>query len=297
MIQWNTLVTSVRHNPASKGPEDHWAVEVEHNGERRTEYVSHVIVSNGHYNEPFVPSVPGLDTFKGTLIHSRWWRNAAMFRGKNVIVVGSRASGFDIARELAQDDYNARLEGHPNPDRKIYQSVRGLVEEPDWDTDFPWSGEITVVSQIVRCEGDTFELLDGKQISADVVVYATGYLYSYPFFNGAPFLKYPVTKSLAPAEPGLPAAGGQTITNLTPDDVFYAPDPTLAFIGLRELERVGQADPRLHGQPPPAGRDDGAPDSMGVHARRGAAPPAADSHDRLPGRYQGRLSRRVRQSG
>lgn len=224
----------MKHNPSSTGPADHWAVEVEHDGKRRTEYVSHVIVSNGHYNEPFVPSVPGLDTFKGTLIHSRWWRNAAQFRGKNVIVVGSRASGFDIARELAQDDYNAREAGHPNPERKIYQSVRGVVDKPEWDTDFPWSGEITVVSQIVKCDGDTFELMDGKKISAEVVVYATGYLYSYPFFDGAPFTKHPVTKSLAPAEEGIPAAGGQTITNLTPDDVFYAPDPTLAFIGLRE---------------------------------------------------------------
>lgn len=234
MIHWNTLVTSVRHNPSSTSPADHWLVEVEHDGKRRTEYVSHVIVANGHYNEPYIPAVPGLDTFPGTLIHSRWWRNAQQFRGRNVIVVGSRASGFDIARELAQDDYNARERGEPNPKRKIYQSVRGVVEKPEWDTDFPWSGEITVVSQIVKCNGNTFELMDGKKIQADVVVYATGYLYSYPFFDGPPFDKYPVTTSLAPAEDGIPAAGGQTITNLTPADVFYKPDPTLAFIGLRE---------------------------------------------------------------
>lgn len=234
VIQWNSLVTSVRHNPASTGPADHWTVEVDQGGKKTTEHVSHVVVANGHYNEPFIPSVPGLDTFPGTLIHSRWWRKAERFRGKNVIVVGSRASGFDIARELAQDDYNARERGKPNPERKIYQSVRGIVDKPEWDTDFPWSGEITVISQIVRVDENRFELMDGKSVEADVVVYATGYLYSYPFFDGEPFLEKPVTKSLAPAEEGLPAAGGQTITNLTPDDVFYEPDPTLAFIGLRE---------------------------------------------------------------
>ncbi|EKC98693.1 monooxygenase [Trichosporon asahii var. asahii CBS 8904] len=215
VIQWNTLVTSVKHNPSSTGPADHWAVEVEHDGKRRTEYVSHVIVSNGHYNEPFVPSVPGLDTFKGTLIHSRWWRNAAQFRGKNVIVVGSRASGFDIARELAQDDYNAREAGHPNPERKIYQSVRGVVDKPEWDTDFPlvWRDHGCLADRQVRrghvrAHGREEDLGRGRS--------------------------HPVTKSLAPAEEGIPAAGGQTIMNLTPDDVFYAPDPTLAFIGLRE---------------------------------------------------------------
>ena len=56
----------------------------------------------------------------------------------------------------------------------------------------------------------------------------------YTFFeNNAPFDRYPITTSLgASSDP--PYSGGRDITNLDTADIFYRPDPTLAFIGLRE---------------------------------------------------------------
>ena len=237
IIQWSTRVLSVHHTPGTEDPAQRWTVEVEHtaaSGEqtRRAEVVSHVIISNGHYNEPYLPPIPGLGTSGIELLHSRWWRNPVGLRGKNVVVVGSRASGSDIARELAVDDYERGAK-----DRTIYQSVRGLSEgESVWDDDFPWAKSIQCIPEIVEVNGKTLTLANGKTVPGiDVIVFATGYLYSYPFFSRAPFDKHPVTQPLAGEEGGLPRAGGQNILNLNNTDTFYVPDPTLAFIGLREL--------------------------------------------------------------
>lgn len=231
IIHWGTRVTNVHHT-GSTG--EGWTIETDSSSGKQTYHVSHVIVANGHYNEPYLPPIPGLDTFKGKVLHSRWWRNPRSHRGENIVVVGSRASGSDIARELAMDDSGAGCK-RQNQRRTIYQSVRGLSpDEKVWDDDFAWAKKIHVVPEITHVEGDTLFLADGEQITADTIVFATGYLYSYPFFKGAPFDKYPVTTSVAAVEGDIPAAGGHDIINLNTSDTFYVPDPTLAFIGLRE---------------------------------------------------------------
>ena len=61
----------------------------------------HVVVAVGRANTPHIPEWPGLDTFKGELLHSSTYRNAVPFAGKRVLVVGSGASGMDIAHDLA----------------------------------------------------------------------------------------------------------------------------------------------------------------------------------------------------
>ena len=60
-----------------------------------------MVVAVGRANTPHIPEWPGLDTFKGELLHSSTYRNAVPFAGKRVLVVGSGASGMDIAHDLA----------------------------------------------------------------------------------------------------------------------------------------------------------------------------------------------------
>lgn len=133
------------------------------------------------------------------------------------------------------DDDGAGCKRQNQCRRKIYQSIRGLSpDDKPWDDDQQWARRIHVVPEIKRIEGNTLHLVNGETIHADAIVFATGYLFSYPFLNRAPFDKYPVTSSIAAAEGDIPAAGGHDIINLTPSDTFYAPDPTLALIGLRK---------------------------------------------------------------
>jgi putative flavoprotein involved in K+ transport len=59
-----------------------------------------VVVATGHSNVPFLPSWPG--AFEGAVVHSSAYRNAAPFRGKRVVVVGSGNSGAEIAVDLVE---------------------------------------------------------------------------------------------------------------------------------------------------------------------------------------------------
>ena len=61
----------------------------------------HVVVGTGRANTPVIPAWPGLNTFTGELLHSSAYGNAVPYVGKRVLVVGSGASGMDIAHDLA----------------------------------------------------------------------------------------------------------------------------------------------------------------------------------------------------
>lgn len=309
VIQFQHRVLAVYHTPGTSDPAEKWTVETENTITRlrHTERVSHVIVSNGHYNEPYIPRVRGLDGFTGKVFHSRWWRNPFEYEGKNVLVVGSKSSGSDIARELAVVDHQKRLKGE-KVTRRIYQSIHGLVDpkKPTWDDDLEWAKEINVVSQIDHINGDVLHLIDGKKVTGvDVIFYATGYLFSYPFCHEQePFASQPVTVALSPPEKeqGIPKAGGKTITNLDQSETFYAPDPTLALINLRKWcklpsPRTTHATPRLPRQPVPPRRDHCAASRLLVRARRGAASPSTAQGVVRPTRHQHWLSPRVHQHG
>ena len=61
-----------------------------------------VILATGSSNEPFVPAWPGRGSFVGELVHSSRYRNAAPYRGRDVLVVGSGNSGSEIAVDLVE---------------------------------------------------------------------------------------------------------------------------------------------------------------------------------------------------
>jgi putative flavoprotein involved in K+ transport len=59
-----------------------------------------VVVAAGYNHSPRIPDWTGKDGFKGDIVHSSGYRNAAPFRGRNVLVVGSGNSGAEIAVDL-----------------------------------------------------------------------------------------------------------------------------------------------------------------------------------------------------
>ncbi len=61
-----------------------------------------VVVATGYDLVPGIPDWPGLDTFKGTLMHSASYRRPEPFIGQDVLIAGAGNSGTEIARELAE---------------------------------------------------------------------------------------------------------------------------------------------------------------------------------------------------
>ncbi len=78
---------------------DHWQATTQA-GE--TFKSSNVIVATGYNRVPVVPHWEGMEEFARPITHSRHYRNAQPFIGKNVLVVGMGNTGAEIALDLAE---------------------------------------------------------------------------------------------------------------------------------------------------------------------------------------------------
>jgi cation diffusion facilitator CzcD-associated flavoprotein CzcO len=61
-----------------------------------------VIVATGYNAVPHLPQWPGLDQYRGRILHSSEYRNGELFRGQDVLVVGLGNSGGEIAIDLCE---------------------------------------------------------------------------------------------------------------------------------------------------------------------------------------------------
>jgi dimethylaniline monooxygenase (N-oxide forming) len=75
---------------------------IEHSG--ATETFERVVVASGRFQSPYVPTVPGLDTFSGSAgaMPTYRYRESLPYAGKRILVAGGAISALEIASELAQ---------------------------------------------------------------------------------------------------------------------------------------------------------------------------------------------------
>eukprot|EP00920_Eleutheroschizon_duboscqi_P012439 GHVT01029672.1.p1 GENE.GHVT01029672.1~~GHVT01029672.1.p1 ORF type:complete len:270 (+),score=6.66 GHVT01029672.1:2862-3671(+) len=138
-----------------------------------------VIVANGHHNVPFVPKLHD-DKFECKVMHSKSYDAPHRFQNQVVLVVGAGASGVDLLWEISSV---ARITiwSHPSfADAKEILSTLppnataiGEIEKVDEN------GHIHLTSAALAshlfCGGASLP-------SIDFMVYATGYVPSFPFF-------------------------------------------------------------------------------------------------------------------
>ena len=61
----------------------------------------HLIIACGFFSQPYLPSIPGLDTFPGTIIHSSAYTDPSVFTGKHVAIIGGSFSSAEVAGDIA----------------------------------------------------------------------------------------------------------------------------------------------------------------------------------------------------
>lgn len=61
-----------------------------------------VVSATGSYANPYMPIIPGRETFKGTVIHSSQYKNPEAFTGKKVAIIGEGNSGAQILAEVSK---------------------------------------------------------------------------------------------------------------------------------------------------------------------------------------------------
>lgn len=194
-----------------------------------------IVIASGHYNLPRVPNTAGLKewkaSFKDRVIHSKQYRKADKFRGKNLLIVGAGVSSTDICRELGEVA------------NKIFQSVRGgafdlppsllpeiaerVTEVSSYEVDARFTPGLPLAPKD-HIPGNIV-LKDGRILSdIDYVIIATGYITSYPFI---PQLHSDTALATDAGPELVVTADGEMAHNLH-KDIFYIPDPTLAFVGV-----------------------------------------------------------------
>jgi putative flavoprotein involved in K+ transport len=62
----------------------------------------YVVVATGHNHTPFTPDWPGRESFEGELMHSKSYRSAEAYLGRDVLVVGTGNTGAEIALDLVE---------------------------------------------------------------------------------------------------------------------------------------------------------------------------------------------------
>ncbi|MBS0603934.1 MAG: NAD(P)-binding domain-containing protein [Verrucomicrobia bacterium] len=94
-IQFNTEVRRIQRT------QNYWRVEVFSQGETRSMAFDFVLGCSGIFSKAHMPQIPGMQTFPGTVIHSKDYKNPDAFEGKKVVVIGNAFSGCEIAASLA----------------------------------------------------------------------------------------------------------------------------------------------------------------------------------------------------
>lgn len=69
----------------------------------------HLVFANGVSSYPMMPDVPGLQDFKGEVIHSEGFDSGAGWEGKNAFILGTGSSANDIAMDLHSHGVNTTL--------------------------------------------------------------------------------------------------------------------------------------------------------------------------------------------
>ncbi|KAH6611136.1 thiol-specific monooxygenase [Trichoderma cornu-damae] len=133
-----------------------------------------VVVANGHYSVPFIPSIKNIREFNAAhpsiITHSKQYRKNGRFEGKKVVVVGNGPSGLDLALQINEVAARTLMSvRHATPPDKI--SHIGCEEVPE------------IVEFLPGRRGLLFK--DGSvESDVDYIVFCTGFLFGYPFLPG-----------------------------------------------------------------------------------------------------------------
>jgi cation diffusion facilitator CzcD-associated flavoprotein CzcO len=95
-IQFNARVAAAHYNDAGGS----WSVTLE-DGSRHTS--RYLITAIGPLSAPTMPTIPGIDSFKGQSCHTaRWPKEGLDYAGKRVAVIGTGATGVQTIQEVAK---------------------------------------------------------------------------------------------------------------------------------------------------------------------------------------------------
>ncbi|XP_072929959.1 senecionine N-oxygenase-like [Epargyreus clarus] len=160
-IQLLSYVTSVKRVGS------HWDLIYNYSPDNSnyTVHCDNVIIANGQYVQPVVPKFAGLDTFRGTVLHSHDYRDPCHYKGRKVLLLGAGASGLDLSTQLVEVADKLVHSHHLEYNQPNYPE--NYIKKPDIKG-FVANGVVFV---------------DGSFEEVDTVIFATGYNFGQPFLD------------------------------------------------------------------------------------------------------------------
>ncbi len=85
-------------------PDAHWTVEINRDGERAFISCGFLWMCSGYYRYEagYLPEFPGIDGFKGRVVHPQHWPQDLDYAGKKVVVIGSGATAVTVVPSMAE---------------------------------------------------------------------------------------------------------------------------------------------------------------------------------------------------
>lgn len=199
-IRFNTAVKSVCFDEATR---KFTVTAMDYTADQlTTDEFDFVVVATGHFSTPHVPEFEGFDRFPGRILHAHDFRDAAEFKGKDVLLVGSSYSAEDIGSQCYK--YGAR---------SITTSYRSKPMGYNWPKSW------TEKPLLERVEGSIAHFKDGTSRHVDAIILCTGYKHDFPFLPDNLRLK--------------------TNNRLWPlglyEGVVFTDNPQLMYLGMQDL--------------------------------------------------------------
>jgi cation diffusion facilitator CzcD-associated flavoprotein CzcO len=100
-VRFETRVRAAQFDEETR----HWSVQAEDGGKENVAVrARYLVVCTGFGSKPYTPSFEGLDSFAGACHHTALWPQQGVdFGGRRVGVVGTGASGIQVAQEAARE--------------------------------------------------------------------------------------------------------------------------------------------------------------------------------------------------
>ncbi|KAG8623436.1 hypothetical protein KVT40_008412 [Elsinoe batatas] len=207
LIKFGTRVVQARPSDDDKLPA--WQITIE-DANKRPEHRHYdaIIASNGHFNVPHIPAIKGLDKWRAqdpdSISHSMFYKTPEDYRGKKTLLIGNGASGIDIATQIIMTCAKPLLQSTRSESFLLSDSGTHRLDLPEIAHLDPSDRSATFVNGHVERD-------------IDVLLFCTGYFYSFPWLEVDP-----------------PLITDGTHVGNTYQHLFYRPNPTLALPVLQQ---------------------------------------------------------------
>ncbi len=138
-IKFNTKIT--RACPATQG---RWTIESTTDSTTDSVEYDFFVMAPGMFNRAKIPEWPGMNDFRGEVIHSSQLRDSAQVKGRKVAIVGFSRSAMDIAVDISADAESVAIL-HRSVRWPVPEKILGLIRNhillfARWPTHFapPW---------------------------------------------------------------------------------------------------------------------------------------------------------------